>query len=208
MSDDVVDIPVKMLADNLGRSLVDFELNAIARSLHQRSESVVRVDSVSDEQIWGAIDDFIQGEGLSLLILGVGASFYEHYPEMTLAQEKAEAKKKSIRFESVRGVADLPRAIFIAEPSTSFAVCRRELNMEEQAVYREQLPLQDGGVVSDVIEIDEDMKERWLEGSAQDERAEMRALYERSVVARTFWSFSVIARNGRFSVYMLPPDED
>jgi hypothetical protein len=204
VADGVADTSVVMVSNNVGAAAADFELATIATALIQARQ--LNLSDVSAEPaIWQDVARLVDGDARYILIIGVGVGRYEMHKEIDAATDKAKSAGKEVRFESIREIEGLARGIIVAD-AKSFFVRRSNPQASDAAIYRQELGLDQGGIVSEISEIDPDTKHRWVASLEEERRRDASAQYDTSVVASTYWSFEVVLTGqGSYSVHSLPP---
>jgi hypothetical protein len=206
---EVLDIPIHVMQSSVGRALIDFELLAIVRTLTTVISRVVEVPSPDDSRIWDFAREQLSRGTSHLLIVGVGISEYDVHEMFSRLREYAvENGGMNIVFETIRSSASPDRTLVIVDVTRAFSIVRRFPRLEGNAIYERSLPLEHGGVVSGIVEIDIELQESWTRTADGQERDRLLRRYRESVLDRTAWSFEVVLKHeDAFRIFRLHGEE-
>lgn len=206
VSNDLLDIPVHLIPPKISSALLDFEMTRIARVLTAESINKIEASAVNDSRIWDAVRVLIEARVSHLLILAIGVSEYDVWELLQSARAKASSVGVDLRFQTVRSRTDNAQSIVIVDATKAFTIVRSMPAIDGVPVHQESLRLVEGGVVSGIIRIDEEMILAWKENLDAQDFAKMKGQYLTSFLDRTVWCFEVVVRDAEayciFSVSM------
>ncbi|MGQ5267528.1 hypothetical protein, partial [Xanthomonas arboricola] len=204
VDESVLDIQISLMDNNVGSLLTEFELGQISKVLIENAMGEVAiVDGSGDSIIWNYVADLIKGDCSNILVIGVRVGNFEVYEEVLAAQNSATEKNKKFRFEAISESPGLHKGIIVLDVSRAIEINRAKADASSSALFRDEAPLAEGGVMVEVLEIDKEMRERWLAGLEGAARDEMISKYAQSIVSRIVWKFAVTAIGDEFRVYSI-----
>lgn len=187
---EALDIPVHVLPPRLSSALIEFEYRQVVRELSEIENRTTEVAGFEDQRIWEKVDELLGRNASHILIVGVGVSEYDVWSDLESRRNSASSSFVSLSYHTLRDE-ELGRLIAVVDASKAFKITRRPPILEGVSIYEERLALDEGGIVSGIVEIGPDLQERWLRTTDEEKRGELESLYSESLLDRTVWSFDV-----------------
>lgn len=209
VADDVLDIPIYVTGMQNGSALVDFEIRKIAEVVQGIAEIESDVMSASDQRIWSRVKGLVDSGVRHILIVGIDASEYDVYQAYGEARRYANEHGADIRFDSVRAAKDGKRKLIVIDVARAVALVRRRTVAQDEVIEGQSLPLEQGGVVVQLVTITDAMRNEWLKDKEQAKAEAEEARYRESVLSRNIMSVEIIAREVAASmVFIVSRDEE